>query len=549
MRKYLVALPVGMGKTRLVWKSILRGECSRRAWNAKIKHTLILGPNPRVYRAWMRELILYLQQRHLLKESPAYLRLLSPREQERRLSSEGFNLPRFTTYSKLAKNKAFKTIKYLVLDEWHAIGGKILHECDKYLEGQRTRRFYIGGRRIKSGIYFVSATPINPVLEEEEKHVDENPLSDEDFHKKITLGKEKALKVIKSFCGNRETSPDLDETKFLEEVRRLGLRVLKGSIKGVSWRLPQAAGRTILRDEKHLREADLRAIKEILGMEHERRSHEHAYAIGLVRTHYNRHQKIHFLKLTRKGRWKNVFGRPYVTVYVPSEHGRKDAAKWLMHEHSRLPRLIESLKTEGVLKLNKTRLALTKTKKVVIFCTHQGVCLGLTQALKRTLGQEYNNADVSNTIAPSSGNAKQREERLSKKKDDLIEEFNKKGAPYILIATDAFSESIDLHESCKLAVHYELPWSPLRLYQRIGRLTRIKTSRLGFPQINSPVKIAHIIIPGSVEEERVNRLRRRIALLQKEDIWPNHYSIEKLMEGLIGSGPSLHYNEVIKRGI
>lgn len=543
MKKHLVSLPVGMGKTRLVWKNILRGECSRFAWNVKIRNTLILGPNPRVYRAWLRELLLYTVQRNLIKGSQDSLRELSVSKQEVYLERNGFSLPEFLTYSKLGKKKVFQKIRYLVLDEWHSIGGKIYDECDKFLDGTRTKRFYIGGRHVKSGIYFVSATPINPVLEEEDKKIDEHPLSDEEFRARITLGKEKALSIIKAFIGNKENHRDMSRTKFLDETKRLGFKLISGTVRGINWRIPEAAGQPLLHNENELRAKDLQAIKEILDHPKERRSYEHAYAVGLVRTHYSRHKKTFYIRFTQKGSHKNVFGKGYVTVYVPPEKCRKDAVNWLREEHSRLPRLLGTLKAEGVIQGKRGRFFLTKKKKAVVFCTHQGVSIGLTHALKAVFGQSYHHTAISNTIAPSAGDTKI--EALSLKKDDLIERFNKKGPPYILIATDAFSESIDLHENCKVAIHYELPWSPLRLYQRIGRLTRIITSRNGVPRINSPVRIAHIILPGSVEEERVNRLHRRIAILKAEDIWPNHYSLDKLMAGLIGSGPSLHYNELM----
>jgi hypothetical protein len=90
-------------------------------------------------------------------------------------------------------------------------------------------------------------------------------------------------------------------------------------------------------------------------------------------------------------------------------------------------------------------------------------------------------------------------------------------------------------------LRYERPWSPLRLFQRVGRLTRRK-GKIGF---NSNVRVAHVIIPGSVEEERVNRLLRRIQFLADEQLWPTSSAPEKLARALLGSGPSLHLAEAI----
>ena len=50
-------------------------------------------------------------------------------------------------------------------------------------------------------------------------------------------------------------------------------------------------------------------------------------------------------------------------------------------------------------------------------------------------------------------------------------EFLRGGA--VMVATDAASEGLNLHHSCRLVIHYELPWSPARLHQRCGRVNRI----------------------------------------------------------------------------
>jgi superfamily II DNA or RNA helicase len=47
----------------------------------------------------------------------------------------------------------------------------------------------------------------------------------------------------------------------------------------------------------------------------------------------------------------------------------------------------------------------------------------------------------------------------------------------VLLATDAASEGLNLHEGCRAVIHYELPWSPGRLEQRTGRVDRIGQSR------------------------------------------------------------------------
>ena len=42
----------------------------------------------------------------------------------------------------------------------------------------------------------------------------------------------------------------------------------------------------------------------------------------------------------------------------------------------------------------------------------------------------------------------------------------------LLVATDAASEGLNLHERCHHLIHLELPWNPNRLEQRNGRIDR-----------------------------------------------------------------------------
>jgi superfamily II DNA or RNA helicase len=46
-----------------------------------------------------------------------------------------------------------------------------------------------------------------------------------------------------------------------------------------------------------------------------------------------------------------------------------------------------------------------------------------------------------------------------------------------LLATDAAAEGLNLHESSRIVIHYELPWNPARLEQRVGRVDRLGQTR------------------------------------------------------------------------
>ena len=42
----------------------------------------------------------------------------------------------------------------------------------------------------------------------------------------------------------------------------------------------------------------------------------------------------------------------------------------------------------------------------------------------------------------------------------------------LLLATDAASEGINMQECCRWVIHYDIPWSPSKLQQRNGRVSR-----------------------------------------------------------------------------
>jgi superfamily II DNA or RNA helicase len=71
----------------------------------------------------------------------------------------------------------------------------------------------------------------------------------------------------------------------------------------------------------------------------------------------------------------------------------------------------------------------------------------------------------------------------------------------ILLATDAASEGLNLQHRCRLVIHLEVPWTPTRIEQRVGRVDRIGQTRI--------VHQVHLIAEGSVEASRVATVARR----------------------------------------
>jgi len=72
----------------------------------------------------------------------------------------------------------------------------------------------------------------------------------------------------------------------------------------------------------------------------------------------------------------------------------------------------------------------------------------------------------------------------------------------VLLATDAASEGLNLQQRCRLVINLELPWTPTRLEQRVGRVDRIGQRRR--------VHALHLVAAGTSEQSTVARLLRRM---------------------------------------
>jgi superfamily II DNA or RNA helicase len=72
-----------------------------------------------------------------------------------------------------------------------------------------------------------------------------------------------------------------------------------------------------------------------------------------------------------------------------------------------------------------------------------------------------------------------------------------------LLATDAAGEGLNLHHSSRIVINLELPWNPMRLEQRIGRVDRIGQKRR--------VHVFHLIGRDTGEIRLVERLSARVA--------------------------------------
>ena len=91
-------------------------------------------------------------------------------------------------------------------------------------------------------------------------------------------------------------------------------------------------------------------------------------------------------------------------------------------------------------------------------------------------------------------------------RDDMCDAFNA-GTLRFLVSTEAGGEGIDLQERCSALIHIDLPWNPMRLHQRVGRLNRYGQKRM--------VEVVSIRNPDTVEGMIWGKLESKLASIMQ----------------------------------
>ena len=157
-------------------------------------------------------------------------------------------------------------------------------------------------------------------------------------------------------------------------------------------------------------------------------------------------------------------------------------------------------------------------RSVLFFTEYKATQALLMSALHKRYGDgcvTFINGDgLVEDVKDSSGN-------ISNRKEDrhlAAARFNQ-GEVRFLVSTEAAGEGVDLQEHCSALIHADLPWNPMRLHQRVGRLSRYGQTE--------PVDVVTVRNPDTVEsliwdllDEKLARidLAFRSAMDDPEDI-------------------------------
>ncbi|MFH0990787.1 MAG: helicase-related protein [bacterium] len=95
--------------------------------------------------------------------------------------------------------------------------------------------------------------------------------------------------------------------------------------------------------------------------------------------------------------------------------------------------------------------------------------------------------------------------KISRSKSEVLESFSNPTGPQILLSSEIGSEGIDL-QFCAFLINYDLPWNPMRIEQRIGRIDRIG-------QKAEKLLIWYLFYKDTIDDRIYSRLYQRLQMI------------------------------------
>jgi superfamily II DNA or RNA helicase len=145
--------------------------------------------------------------------------------------------------------------------------------------------------------------------------------------------------------------------------------------------------------------------------------------------------------------------------------------------------------------LTLLRQALTQHESAIIFTQYTDTMDFLREQFRQLYGSQLA------CYSGRGGELLQEDSWTNIPKEDIKQRF-RNGEIKILLCTESASEGLNL-QTCAVLFNYDMPWNPMRVEQRIGRIDRIG-------QLSPTITIHNFYYDGTVEAKVYLRLRDRI---------------------------------------
>ena len=140
-------------------------------------------------------------------------------------------------------------------------------------------------------------------------------------------------------------------------------------------------------------------------------------------------------------------------------------------------------------------------RPVLLFTEYKATQSLMLSSLMQKFGDRcvtfINGDDRADDVVDSVG----RVQTLYETRESAARKFNAGEVQY-LVSTEAGGEGIDLQEQCNTLIHVDLPWNPMRLHQRVGRLNRYGQTRM--------VEVVSLRNPDTIESRIWDILNSKI---------------------------------------
>lgn len=160
----------------------------------------------------------------------------------------------------------------------------------------------------------------------------------------------------------------------------------------------------------------------------------------------------------------------------------------------------------GVVDLERLRREDTKYKRLVgvlkeFFGKHPAEKIVLFSYFRPTLAylEKRLHADGINAVRLVGG--------MDADKQEIIDRFQADPAARVLLSSEVASEGVDL-QFCRVVVNYDLPWNPMKVEQRIGRIDRIG-------QKSKLISVWNLYHKDTIDERIVERLYVRLKIFEQ----------------------------------
>lgn len=164
--------------------------------------------------------------------------------------------------------------------------------------------------------------------------------------------------------------------------------------------------------------------------------------------------------------------------------------------------IVEETRVARIMEILDTRFA---GRSVLLFTEYKATQSLLLSEMNRRYGDDcavfINGDEVAEEVVLADGTVT----NIRLRREEAAERFNR-GKARFLISTEAGGEGIDLQERCHSLIHVDLPWNPMRLHQRVGRLYRYGQTR--------QVDVIHLRNPDTVEGRIWDKLLTKLESIQ-----------------------------------